>query len=63
MVTFYGLQAAQTNEEPPPESSLDLTLTHILKMKNPNLEKCVLVLKSNLLELGTVVFLRILAPW
>jgi hypothetical protein len=26
-VTFYGLQAAQANEEPPSESSLDLTLT------------------------------------
>jgi len=27
MVTSYGSQAAQPNEEPPPESSLDLTLT------------------------------------
>jgi hypothetical protein len=27
MVTSYGPQAAQANEEPPPESSLDLTLT------------------------------------
>jgi hypothetical protein len=27
MVTSYGLQATQANEEPPPESSLDLTLT------------------------------------
>jgi hypothetical protein len=27
MVTSYGLQAAQTNEEPPPKSSLNLTLT------------------------------------
>jgi len=26
-VTFYGPQAAQANEEPPSESSLDLTLT------------------------------------
>ncbi len=26
-ITSYGLQAAQANEEPPPESSLDLTLT------------------------------------
>jgi hypothetical protein len=26
MVTFYGPQVAQANEEPPPESSLDLTL-------------------------------------
>jgi len=28
MVTSYKAQAAQVNEEPPPESSLDLTLTH-----------------------------------
>ncbi len=27
MVSSYGPQAAQANEEPPPESSLDLTLT------------------------------------
>jgi hypothetical protein len=26
MVTFYGPQAAQVNEESPPESFLDLTL-------------------------------------
>ncbi len=31
MVTSYGLQAAQANEEPPPESSLDLTLTQHLR--------------------------------
>jgi hypothetical protein len=27
MVTSYGPQVAQANEEPPPESSIDLTLT------------------------------------
>ncbi len=27
MVTSYGPQTTQANEEPPPESSLDLTLT------------------------------------
>ncbi len=27
MVTSYGSQAAQANEEPPPESFLDFTLT------------------------------------
>jgi hypothetical protein len=27
MITFYGLQIIQVNEEPPRESSLDLTLT------------------------------------
>jgi hypothetical protein len=31
MVTSYGPQAAQANEEPPPKSSLDLTLTHHLR--------------------------------
>ncbi len=31
MVTSYGPQAAQVNEEPPPESSLDLTLTQHLR--------------------------------
>jgi hypothetical protein len=30
MVTFYGPQAAQANEELPLESSLDLTLTQHL---------------------------------
>jgi len=33
------------------------------RMKNPNLERCVLVLKSNPLEPGTIVFLRTPAPW
>jgi hypothetical protein len=35
----------------------------ILVMKNPNLARCVLVLKSNPLEPGTTVFLRTPAPW
>jgi len=30
MITSYGPQAAQANEEPPPESSLDFTLTQHL---------------------------------
>jgi hypothetical protein len=30
IVTFYGPQAAQANEEPPSKSSLDLTLTQHL---------------------------------
>jgi hypothetical protein len=34
MVTSYGPQAAQVNEEPPSESSLDLTL-----MQHPRDEK------------------------
>jgi hypothetical protein len=28
MATYYGPQVTQVNEEPPLESSLDLTLTH-----------------------------------
>ncbi len=64
-VTSYGPQAAQANEEPPPKSSLDLTLTQhlVMKMKNSNFERCVLVLKLNPLEPGIIVFLRTPAPW
>jgi len=39
MVTSYGLQAAQANEEPPPESSLDLTLTQHPFDEEPELRK------------------------
>jgi len=35
MVTSYGSQAAQPNEEPPPESSLDLTLTQHPRDEKP----------------------------
>jgi hypothetical protein len=35
MVTSYGPQAAQANEEPPPESSLDLTLTQHPRDEEP----------------------------
>jgi hypothetical protein len=35
MVTSYGPQAAQTNEKPPPESSLDLTLTQHPRDEEP----------------------------
>jgi len=35
MVTSYGLQTAQTNEEPPPESTLDLTLTQHPRDEEP----------------------------
>ncbi len=35
MVTSYGPQAAQANEEPPPESSLYLTLTQHLRDEEP----------------------------
>ncbi len=35
MVAFYGPQAAQTNEKPPPESFLNLTLTRHLHDEEP----------------------------
>jgi hypothetical protein len=35
MVTFYGPQATQANEKPPPESSLDLTLTQHPRDEEP----------------------------
>ncbi len=39
MVSFYGPQAAQVNEESPPESSLDLTLTQHPRDKEPELRE------------------------
>jgi hypothetical protein len=39
MVSFYGPQAAQANEEPPPESSLDLTLTQHPRDEEPELRE------------------------
>jgi hypothetical protein len=35
MVTSYGPQAAQVNEQPPPKSSLDLTLMQHLRDEEP----------------------------
>ncbi len=39
MVTSYGPQAAQVNEESPLESSLDLTLTQHLRDEEPELRE------------------------
>ncbi len=39
MVPSYGPQAAQANEEPPPESSLDLTLTQHPRDEEPELRE------------------------
>jgi hypothetical protein len=39
MVSSYGPQATQANEEPPPESSLDLTLTQHPRDEEPELRK------------------------
>jgi len=62
MATSYGLQIAQVNKEPALELSLDMTLMHILMMKNPNRERCVLVVKSIPLELDTTAFPQTQAP-
>jgi hypothetical protein len=34
-IASYGPQAAQANKEPPPKSSLDLTLTHHPRDEEP----------------------------
>ncbi len=39
MVTSYGSQATQANEEPPPESSLNLTLTQHPRDEEPEPQK------------------------
>ncbi len=39
MITSYGPQAAQANEEPPPESSLDFTLTQHPRDEKPEPRK------------------------
>jgi hypothetical protein len=39
MVSSYGPQAAQANEEPPPESSLDFTLTQHPRDEEPELRE------------------------
>jgi hypothetical protein len=39
MVTSYEPQTAQANEEPPPESSLDLTLTQYPRDEEPELRE------------------------
>ena len=38
-ITSYGPQVAQANEEPPPESSLDLTLTQHPRDEEPELRE------------------------
>jgi hypothetical protein len=38
-VTSYGLQAAQVNEKPPPESSLDLTLMQHICDEEPKIRE------------------------
>ncbi len=59
MVTFYGPQVAQVWE-----SSLNLTpMQHPHDEEFQLRERCVLILKLNPFEPGTIVFLRTLALW
>jgi hypothetical protein len=63
MVTSYMPQVALMNDELPPKSSLDLTLTQHPCDEKLELRKCALVLKLNSLEPSTIVFLRTFTPW
>jgi hypothetical protein len=47
MATSYGLQVAQMNEEPTPESSLDLTLMQHPCDEDPKLREMRVRLKVN----------------
>ncbi len=47
MATSYGLQVAQMNEEPTPESSLDLTLMQHPCDEGPKLREMRVRLKVN----------------
>jgi hypothetical protein len=63
IVTSYGPQAAQANEEPPSESSLDLTLTQHLRDEELELQEVRVRFEVKPLELGIIVFRQILTPW
>jgi len=63
IVTSYGPQAAQANEEPPSESSLDLTLTQHLRDEEFELQEVHVRFEVKPLELGIIVFRQILTPW
>jgi hypothetical protein len=62
-ITSYGSQAAQMNEEPPPESSLDLTLTQHPRDEEPEPREVCARLEVEPPRTCTIEFLRILAPW
>jgi hypothetical protein len=57
MAMSYEPQASQVNEELPPKSSLNLTLTHHPCDEDPSFKRCAVVLKLNPLKLGTIVFI------
>jgi hypothetical protein len=63
MTTFYGPQVAQVNENPPQESSLDLTLMHYLHDENPKSQEVCPHFEVEPFELGIITFFQILAPW
>jgi hypothetical protein len=63
IVTSYAPQAAQANEEPPSESSLDLTLTQHLRDEELELQEVRVRFEVKPLELGIIVFRQILTPW
>jgi len=61
ITTSNGPQIAQVNEEPPLESSLNLTLTQ--HPRDENLEpQCALILKLNPFKLGIIAFFQTLTP-
>jgi hypothetical protein len=63
MVTSYGPQVAQANEEPPLESSLDLTLTQHPRDEEPEIRKVRVHLEVEPPRAGTIIFCRTPAPW
>jgi hypothetical protein len=62
IVTSYGLQAAQANEKPPRESSLDLTPTQHPRDEKLELQEVRIHLELSPLEPGIIVFLQTPAP-
>jgi hypothetical protein len=63
IITSYGPQATQANEEPPSKSSLDLTLTQHPHDEEPEPREMCAHLEVEPLEPGIIVFRRTLAPW
>ncbi len=63
MVTSYGPQAAQANEESSSESVLDLTLTQHPRDEELEPREVRARLEVEPLELGTIVFRQTAAPW
>jgi len=62
-VTSYGPQAAQANEEPPSESSLDLTLMQHPRDEEFEPQEVRARLEVNPLEPSTIIFRQTPAPW